>query len=177
MKKIIFIEGLPNVGKTYLVNKIREKNIENVNVVDELINPKINDPFTDQENIFLENDELKINKYNDGLIIIDRGPISTLVYNQVNHLINNNYDAKYVEEWFKKFDKLYKDCNTYNYYLYNPGVYEPSLNDNTNPFGSDNNLELSHALTIFNLNKYAKNYKVIIYKKDNIEEIIDEIIN
>ena len=34
MKKIIFIEGLPNVGKTYLVNEIKKKNLQNVHVVD-----------------------------------------------------------------------------------------------------------------------------------------------
>ena len=37
MKKIIFIEGLPGVGKTYLVNKIKAMNLDNVYVVDELI--------------------------------------------------------------------------------------------------------------------------------------------
>ena len=35
-KKIIFIEGLPGVGKTTLINSLR--NIENVNIVDEVIN-------------------------------------------------------------------------------------------------------------------------------------------
>lgn len=177
MRKIIFIEGLPNVGKTYLVNKIREKNLKNFFIVDELINPDIENPFTDAENVFLKNDELKVNKYNSGIILIDRGPISTLVYNQVNHIINSSYDAKFVEKWFKQFIELYNSDNTYNYYLYNPKTCEPSLNDKTNPFGSEDNLELTHALTIFNLKKYAKNFKIIIYTKSNIEEVIDEIIN
>ena len=48
MKKICFIEGLPGVGKTYLINKIRDMKIQNTNVVDELINPDIKDPFTDK---------------------------------------------------------------------------------------------------------------------------------
>ena len=95
MKKIIFIEGLPTVGKTYLVNEIRKKNLQNVYVVDELINPDIKNAFIDSEDKFLKNDEMKVNKYNDGIIIIDRGPISTLVYNQVLHLIDNNYDASF----------------------------------------------------------------------------------
>ena len=41
MRKIIFIEGLPNVGKTYLINKIRNLNMKNVFIVDEIINPII----------------------------------------------------------------------------------------------------------------------------------------
>lgn len=177
MKKIIFIEGLPNVGKTYLINKIREMGIQNLKIVDELINPNIKNPFTDKEDIFLQNDELKVNKYSDGIIVIDRGPISTLVYNQVNHIIDNNYDASHIEKWFNQFIELYNSNDTYNYYLYNPGVYEPSLVNSKNPFGSVANLQLTHALTIYNLNKYAKNVKIIVYKKDNIVEVINEIIN
>lgn len=177
MKKIIFIEGLPNVGKTYLVNEIKRRNYDNVFIVDELINPDINNPFIDPEEVFLKNDEMKVNKYSDGIIIIDRGPISTLVYNQLNHLIDCSYDPTNVEEWFKKFIDLYNDKNTYNYYLYNPNVYNPSLDDSTNPFGSVDNLKMTHEMTLFNLKKYAKNFKVIIYTKDNIDEVINEIIN
>ena len=117
MKKIIFIEGLPSVGKTYLVNKIKEMNLQNVYVVDEIINPDIENPFIDSEDKFLKNDEMKVNKFDDGIIIIDRGPISTLVYNQVLHIIDNKYAATIVEEWFNQFLDIYKNDNTYNYYL------------------------------------------------------------
>ena len=41
MKKIIFIEGLPTVGKTYLINEIKKRNLQNIYVVDELINQNI----------------------------------------------------------------------------------------------------------------------------------------
>ena len=34
---------------------------------------------------------------------------------------------------FKKFLDIYKSDNTYNYYLNNPGIYNPSLNDEKNP--------------------------------------------
>lgn len=177
MKKIVFIEGLPNVGKTYLVNKIRKMNLKNVHVIDEIINSDIKNPFVDSEDKFLKNDEMKVNKYHNGIIIIDRGPISTLAYNQVLKLINYNYDVSLVENWFTQFYDLYKNDNTYTYYLNNPGVYEPSINDKKNPFGSIENLKLTHDLTIFNLNKYAKNYKIIDYNKTNLEELLNEIID
>ena len=64
-----------------------------------------------------------------------------------------------------------------NYYLNNPDVYNPSLNDEKNPFGSVENLKLTHEITIFNLNKYAKNYKVFNYDKTNMEELLNEIIS
>ena len=177
MKKIIFIEGLPTVGKTYLVNEIKKRNLQNVHVVDELINPDIKNAFIDSEEKFLKNDEMKVSKYDDGIIIIERGPISTLVYNQVLHLIDNKYDASYVENWFNQFLNIYKSDNTYNYYLNNPGIYNPSLNDENNPFGSVENLKLTHEMTIFALNKYAKNYRVFDYDKKNLEGLLNEIIN
>lgn len=177
MKKIIFLEGLPSVGKTYLVNTIKNKHLPGVHVVDELINPDINDPYTDSEDIFLRNDEMKVNKYKDGLIIIDRGPISTLVYNQVLHCIDNDYNPKEVEDWFKQFLDIYASKDTKTIYLNNPGVYNPSIDDYNHPFGSIENLKLTHTLTLYNLNKYAKNVKVIEYNKENIVEVLDEIIN
>jgi len=177
MKKIIFIEGLPNVGKTYLLNQIKELNLDNVHVVDELINPSIYNPYTDPEEVFLINDEMKVNKYKNGIVLIDRGPISTLVYNQVKHIIDNNYNTNDIEKWFEKFKDLYKNNNTYNYYLYNPDKYSPSLDNKNNPFGSVDNLKLTHELTIYNLKKYSSNFKIIIYKKDNLKEVINEIIN
>lgn len=120
---------------------------------------------------------MKVNKYDDVIIIIDRGPISTIVYNQVLHLIDNKYDTSYVEKWFEQFLNIYKSDNTYNYYLNNPGIYNPSLCNNKNPFGSIENLKLTHAITIFNLNKYTKKYRVFDYDKTNLEELLNEIIN
>ncbi len=177
MKKMIFIEGLPGVGKTTMVTKIKEMGLDGVEIVDELINPDIDNPFIDPEEVFLKNDEMKVFNRKKDLTIVDRGPISTLVYNQVNHLIDNSYDASYVEKWFQKFSDIYKDDTTYTYYLYHPGEYHPSLEDDKNPFGSIDNLKLTHALTLFNLKKYAKNFKVIEYRKNNMEEVINEIIN
>ena len=113
----------------------------------------------------------------NGIIFIDRGPISTLVYNQVKHIIDNSYNANDIEKWFEKFKDIYQNTNTYNYYLYNPDKYIPSLDDKSNPFGSIDNLKLTHELTILNLKKYSSNFKIIIYKKDNIKEVINEIIN
>lgn len=177
MKKIIFIEGLPGVGKTYLINEIKKINIKDLYLVDEIINPDINNPFIDAEDLFLKNDEMKVSKYNEGTIIIDRGPISTLVYNQVLKKIDDNYDLTIIENWFEQFIDLYKSDSVFTYYLNNPKEYNPSLDDHLNPFGSIENLKTTHELTLYNIKKYSKNYKIIDYYKDSTEELINEIIN
>ena len=41
--------------------------------------------------MFIKNDNLKLNKYNKGLIVIDRGPISTLSYNIVRHELESTF--------------------------------------------------------------------------------------
>ena len=88
MKKIIFLEGLPGVGKTTLLNKIKNKNLDNVYFVDEIINPKIIKKGILTEEEFILNEEQKLNLYNDGTIIIDRGPISSISYRQTKKIIN-----------------------------------------------------------------------------------------
>ena len=40
MKKLIFLEGLPGVGKTTLLNIMKQKKIKNFYFVDEIINSK-----------------------------------------------------------------------------------------------------------------------------------------
>ena len=102
MKKIIFLEGLPGVGKTTITNYISNlKNKDNIHTVNEII-VDIDDKTPIEQDLFIENDNLKINKYNKDIIIIDRGPISTLTYNIVrDELVENfmdygfgTYDAK-----------------------------------------------------------------------------------
>ena len=76
-KKIVFLEGLPGVGKTTLINKIKKSNISNIHAVDEII-VDLKEKTPVNQNIFIINDNKKINLYKSGTIVIDIGPISTL---------------------------------------------------------------------------------------------------
>ena len=54
MKKIVFLEGLPGVGKTTIINYLKDN--YKVNVVDEIINTTACNNRTE---FFLKNDDLK----------------------------------------------------------------------------------------------------------------------
>lgn len=177
VKKIIFLEGLPGVGKTTIINCIQSKKMDNIRTVDEIVDYNIfeNLNSSDQKN-YIKNDDIKINKYNEGLIIIDRGPISTLVYNMARSELDLTFSSKEVEEWFENVKKIYDD-STEVIYLKNSDSYYTPYENVLDPYGSVENQKRLQEITLDVIKKYAKNYKIIEYKKENIEEFINENIN
>lgn len=173
MKNIVFLEGLPGVGKTTIANYL--KNNYKINVVDEIINTVANNNRT---KFFLKNDELKYEFYDEGLIVIDRGFFSTISYEQTKSIINDNYDCKEAVDWFNKYKKIYNEDNVFVIYLKRSSdeLWLP-YNDDTDPYGSIENQKLLEAITLFNIQKYSKNYKVLNYKYENMIEVVNEIIN
>lgn len=175
MKKIIFLEGLPNVGKTTIINHIRKLSLPNIYVVDEIINKDISQNRT---NFYLLNDELKINKYNSGTIIVDRGIISTISYEQTKKIINTNYNDEKTIKWFNSVKAFYNDNNVKVIYLKRlKENYVLPYDDVTDPYGSTNNQKLLEAISLYNLKKYVKNYEIKEYEFSKLEEVVYEIIN
>lgn len=176
MRKFIFLEGLPGVGKTTLINKIRELNIPNVYVVDEIINENILNNTSINEQEFLLNDNLKINKYNEGIIIVDRGPISTLSYSEVKKIIDTSFNLNNAISEFKKYIDIYKESKIV--YLTNNGTsYLVTVSDTNSPYGSIENQKLLESVSIYNSKKYCENTIVLEYFKKDMESVINEIIN
>ena len=173
MKKIIFLAGLPGVGKTTIINYLKDK--FKVKIVNEIINDNLNDNRT---KYFLENDEMKYRLYDNGLIVIDRGFLSTISYEQTKSIIDLNYDCYEAVRWFKKHKKTYSDSNVLVLYLkrVSENYYLP-YKDELDPYGSINNQKLLESITLFNLKKYSSNYKIIDYSYENMMEIINEIIS
>lgn len=176
MKKIVFLEGLPGVGKTTLLNKIKELNIPNVHLVDEIINENILNNISINEKEFLLNDNMKINKYNEGIIIIDRGPISTLSYSMVKKIIDTKFNLNTAIQEFEKYKDIYE--NSKIVYLTNNGTsYSLTVDNINNPYGSIENQKILESISIYNSKKYCKNVVILKYLKKDMESVINEIIN
>lgn len=176
MKKIVFLEGLPGVGKTTLLNYIKSKNLKDLFCVDEIIDKKILEKKIYNEEVFLENEELKLNKYNDGLIIVDRGPISVISYAQAKEIIDVKFHADISKEWFEKYKDIYKE-NVMVYYLIDEkDEFKITSNEKNSPYGTEENQKLLKSITEYNIKKYCKKYVFKIYNKMNIDEVVNEII-
>lgn len=177
MKKIIFLEGLPGVGKSTIINYITNLNKDNIHTVNEII-IKIENKTPIEQDLFILNDNLKINKFNEGIIVIDRGPISTLTYNIVKNELVENFSSRQVIEWFNTIKDLFNGDNVFIYYLTTKGKeYYLPYNNKMDPNGSIENQKRVEEIALYNIKKYSKNYKVIEYHKQNMEDIINEIIN
>lgn len=173
MKKIVFLEGLPGVGKTTIINRIREMNLNSIKLVDEIL---IDATEGDKQSVWINNDIKKITKYDDGIIIIDRGPISTLSYNETKDIISYNNELDEVYAFFNKYKYIYNDSITYYLKRKNENYYIP-FNDFSNPYGSIENQKILEKVTLHNCKKMCNNLKIIDYDFDKIEEVINEIIN
>ncbi len=171
--KIVILEGLPMIGKTTIINYIKNLNIDGVHTVDELI---INTEELNQDS-FMKNDIEKINKYDDGLIFIDKGLISTLSYNEMLEYLNGNSDLTSVRNWFNAVGiPFYKRDDVYTIYLTNENK-RLRENDESKPHGSIENQLKMQEITINNIKKYCKNYEIIDYSQNEMENFVNEIIN
>lgn len=177
--KIIFLEGLPGIGKSFLTNKIREE-FKNVNTVDEIIAGKMPDYSKQDQFWFFNNDDKKILEIKKGINIIDRGPISTLSYNQTRKIIDEDFkfDVKIAEKWFSKYEELLKSEIVKVLYLTNNQTKFSITSEHVNdPYGLIENQKLLEAISLYNCKKYCPNLVIKFYDKSNIEEIINEIFN
>lgn len=177
MRRILFLEGLPGVGKTTITNTIKNMHIPNLFVVDEIV-INISEKTPINQDAFVRNDEIKLSMFDEGLVIIDRGPISTLSYNMTRSIIDKNFDPSKVISWFDGIkDTLHSD-DVSAIYLGNFGKsYYLPFENVMDPYGSIDNQKILEQVTISNCQQYLKNFKIREYHKRDMEAVIDEIIN
>ncbi len=179
-KKIIFLEGLPNVGKTTIVNYIKS-NYKNIIISDEIMSKKIlNHFFIINQYDYFKNDNMKFYRQpekNSNILLIDRGYISTYCYNIVKSLIQNNYkNFKILKKIGNKF-KIFQHENVEVIYLKSYRYLLPYCDIN-DPYGNKDNQKLLQEISLFICKKYVKNLKIYNYNYlSDFKEIINEIIN
>lgn len=178
MLKLIFLEGLPGVGKTTLTNYIESLKLPNVHIVHEIEKQNIINKINSNQNIYIENDNIKLSKYQEGIVIIDRGPLSTLSYNETKNKLTNNPSLNEVTTWFSSIKDIYLKKETIVFYLKNKNkTYHLPYQDNLDPYGSIDNQKLLEDITLNNCNKYVKNLKIVDYDYNEMEALVNEIIN
>ena len=171
---IIILEGLPGVGKTTLVNDLRSQNIF---CIDELPTTKI---LLDTQESFMQNDSQKVAEAQDSnekLIIMDRGPISTLAYSLTKHKIDKSFDFMPTVTWFTTMIPFYKQPDVHTIYL--RGNSTPPYVNQDDPYGSDRNLSIldattRHLIAIFTASSSVRQYAYTTDHKELIDEILDQ---
>lgn len=175
--KIVFLEGLPGVGKTTILQRLREK-YPNINTVDELIFNKLftNSVITQED--FMKNDDIKCIKAQSLNSVVDRGPISTLSYNQVRHIVDENFkfNILLVKKWFNQWLNLINNSIIY-YFTNDQNTFSITSQNKNDPYGSIINQKILEYVSLYNCKKYCKNVIIKKYYKNNLEEIVDEIAN
>ena len=173
IKKIILLEGLPMSGKTTICDNLKRCKNNRLHIVDEIVIISDNNNIQD---FFMKNDDLKCNMYGDGIVVIDRGPISTLSYNEAKKKIIGNNEYEKVLNWFEKnYSSFYSNPKVFTYYLVNKKRVR-EYND-LDIYGSIKNQEILEKITVKNIKHYCLNFKIINYSYEEMENLIDEIIN
>lgn len=174
---ILFLEGLPGVGKSTLISHLREKGVFCVDEVLHGDNPQSKDG--DSQLFFMDNDDEKLRLAGESdapLIVVDRGPISTLAYNLVQHKITRTHDIMPVVSWYSNIADIYarKDVRV----VYLKGQSTLPYNDTKDPYGSLNNQRLLEGITLDLIDIYVRNGIVKAYDyRYGDEELINEILN
>ena len=178
--KIVILEGLPGVGKSTIVKNITSYD-KDIITINEIVYNKIFENVNLYQEMYFHNDDLKMQKALDAdKAIVDRGPISTLSYNQVRSILDENFDynLKDTYKWFENYKNILNSDNVYVLYFTTEGKdYYIPYNNPLDPYGSKNNQEILEKVSLMNCKKYCKNLVVIKYNKQNMEELIYEIIN
>lgn len=172
-KRIIFIEGLPNVGKTTLVAALKNRGFASVPELPESIATLGAATRNDDQKVYMQNDmeKFRLAKAEHGMTLVDRGPLSTLAYNMARHALDKNYDVTPVVDWFgsRVQQQIYGRSDVLTVYL--KGKTLPSYNSSTDPYGSTANLAALENVTLQLLKLLPIEAIVIDYDYQNGESI------
>lgn len=101
--EVVYVEGLPGAGKSTLLEGLAES-VPGIHLVGEYVDPTEADGAIseDDEEYFLKNDErkYKLARSVGGLAVVDRGHLSTILYNEGHELVTGHQQVD-VATWYK----------------------------------------------------------------------------
>lgn len=176
-KEIYFLEGLPGSGKSMLLEELKRKGSK---IIREVIDSKElseNHNKPDQA-FFFRNDERKLEMAEkmSSTVIIDRSPLSTLLFNLAKFSIDKNLNPAQALEWYAdKFDGKFRNNSVYHFFFIDitPEISMKRRGARANKKDPWNNLKSLKFIRDFYLvfgENYIKNFEVI--NGDNDLEII-----
>lgn len=180
-KKIIILEGLPKSGKTSIINYLSSKGVDTVSEICINDNDTVIHGDVDSQYFFIKNDDCKIKKcYNNSsiLVVVDRGPVSTLAYNLTKFGLDKKHNFFEVLDWFNSINirKFYNNASV----IYLRGRRKATVANINDPYGSLANLNKLENITLGLLKAFNIKHKIIDYdceSNNDFKRVVDEIIN
>lgn len=176
-KRIYFLEGLPGSGKTIILEKLKKKGSKIIReVIDsEELSKRHNKP---DQTFFFRNDEkkLKMAEKMGGTVIIDRSPLSTLLFNLAKFSVDQNFNPTRAFKWYAdKFGRKFRNNSVYHFFFIDitPGLSmkRRSMRENKkDPWVNLKSLKFIRNFYLVFGENYIKNFKVI--NGDNDLEVI-----
>lgn len=185
--KIIYIEGIPASGKSTLIESLSSKYNKDIDIIPEYINIDQGKKaeVSHDPDYFKKNDVIKwlmAAKSKKKLIFVDRGHLSTVIYNLAEFKISKKIESLKIIDWY--FETILKNNYLPDYYVLLETKPAVSLKRRTKLMGLHNIWEHEDALGLANeyyirlIRSYETKSKLLIIKTDflSIDRIEQKII-
>lgn len=173
---IIILEGLPSVGKSTIVATLQARGIT---TVEEVIADTENHLDRQSQEFFMNSDTTKVSTAiaaEKALVVMDRGPISTLAYNLTKHKIDKSFDFMPSVTWFTTMIPFYERDDVRTIYL--QGKSALPYTDANDPYGSEENQKLLEEITLQLINLFTLHAATVRYDYASDQgKFIDEILD
>lgn len=187
-KTVIYLEGLPRSGKTSLTHSLSARFPQTVSFVPEYLDAReAEEAYTNDDQLYFQrNDELKYYKArssSSAICLVDRGHLSTVIYNIARIKYKKSQDSKSIIDWY--FQKVHPNKMFPDLYIYIDTKPEMSLSrkkeppDPNNLWDYEDVLGFAREYYLYFMKNYESEVPVLIVdsNKNSLEQMEREIIN
>jgi len=184
---VVYVEGIPASGKTTIINRLLGKFNRLIDIVPEYVDSREGKraEITHDPNYFIKNDEAKwqlSQESNKKFVFVDRGHLSTVIYNLVEVRIKKNIDRLKILDWY--FDSILGKNRLPSYYILLQADPLISLKRREKFFVSHNIWDYQESLEFANdyYIKFLESYETTVPKliiqanKLSLNQIEDKIV-